>query len=147
MHGGPLLVALFLVLVAGWSESSRVDPDAVVTVSGNVVAAAGLALSERPVRLATDLGAVDAALAVFTLGLACTAELCDDDVRATTTDAAGDFRLEVPGRDTQAALGGVRPQRLSAVAAPRGSEVSGASATAEFVRADHRGAAPTAADG
>lgn len=129
----PLLVAFGLLLVTACSETSRVDPDAIVTVAGQVHAADGTALTDRPVRLATGVGAGDAAFAIFTLGLACTADVCGDDVRTTTTDAEGRYQIEVEGRDTQTSFGGVRPQLVSAVAAPRVNEVSGGSITASFV--------------
>jgi hypothetical protein len=128
-----LLLVLGIVLLASCAESSRVDPDAVVTVGGQVRDAAGAPLADRPVRLASGIGAGDAALAFFTLGLACTADVCGEDVATTTTDSTGAYELEVRGRDTQTALGGVRPQALSVAAAPRESEVSGASVTAAFV--------------
>ncbi len=130
-----LVAAVLLggLLTAACGEQSRIDPDAAVTFSGTVRGPAGGPLADRPVRLASGVGDGDVALAVVTLGLACTSGACRDRVASARTTETGSYRLELQGRDTQTAFGGVRPQVLSAAAAPRGQEVSGASVSARFV--------------
>ena len=125
-------VAVAALAVAG-CEASSVDPDATVAITGQVLDPSGGPLADRPVRLASGRTVSDAALAVVTVGLACTEGICQDAVRSTRTDAAGRYRLEVRGRETQTSFGNVRPQVLSAAAAPQGEQVSGASVAARFV--------------
>lgn len=130
--------ALLVAVVVGWlsaacGETSAVDPDATVVISGQVRAADGAPLVERPVRLASAPGGGDLAFAFLTLGLACATDICQEALRSTETDAGGRYRLELKGRDTQTSFGNVRQQAVSAAAAPRGAEVSGASTSARFV--------------
>lgn len=135
---GLLLAAALVVPLVACGEESRVDPDATVVVSGRALTPAGSPLADRPVRLVSVSDADDAALGILTLGLGCAGDACDDDVRTGVTDAAGRYRLELRGRDTQTAFGTVRPQALSVSAAPRRSEVSGASTSARFVVQDEQ---------
>lgn len=137
-----LLVAAVTLPLVACGETSRVDPDATVVLSGRALAPAGTPLTDRPVRLVSISDADDAALGLLTLGLGCAGDACDDDIRTATTNAAGAYRLELQGRDTQTAFGNVRPQALSVSAGPRKTEVSGASVTARFVVQDEQVALP-----
>jgi hypothetical protein len=129
-----LVAAFSLALgVVACGETSKVDPDAVVSISGQIRAPSGDPLADRPVRLATGASGSDLALAVVTLGLACAADICDDTVRTARTQDDGAYRIEVKGRDTQTSFGNVRTQMLSASAAPTGLQVSGPSVAARFV--------------
>lgn len=102
-------------------------------ISREVLGADGGPLVQRPVRLASEPGGGETALAVLTLGLTCTTEVCADAVRSGETDAAGRYRLELTGKETQTTFGHVRQQVLSTAAAPGASEVSGPAASARFV--------------
>lgn len=127
-----LVVSLTLGLT-GCGETSKVDPNAKVTISGTVTTPSGEPLTDRPVRLATGASGGDLLLGLVTLGLACTSGICDDRVRSVRTKDDGTYRIELKGRDTQTDFGNVRTQVLSAAAAPVGEEVSGASVAAQFV--------------
>lgn len=128
-----LATALALLTLSACGETSTIDPDATVTISGVVRTAAGEPLTDRPVRLVSGTSGGEAALAAVTLGLACTSGICGDRVSTGTTDGTGTYRLQVQGSDTQTAFGNVRPQVLSVAAPPRQDEVSGASVAARFV--------------
>jgi hypothetical protein len=119
--------------VAGCGEQSRIDPNARVTISGVAIGPDGVPLRDRPVRLGGGVPNDDAALAVVTLGLACTSGICQGQVHDTSTDRTGNFVFHLRGRDTQSTFGSVKSELVSAYAAPRGDEVSGASASARFV--------------
>lgn len=122
-----------VLLAAACGEQSTVDPDATVVISGRALTADGSALADRPVRLATQAGAGEVALAVLTLGLSCSESVCVDGVRSAATDPSGAYRLELRGRDTQTGFGNVRQQALMTSGSPRDGEVSGPSVTARFV--------------
>jgi hypothetical protein len=128
-------VALCLtVLVAtGCGESSRVDPNAKVTITGAVRTPTGAPLAGRGVRLGAGVPDDDATLAVLTAGLACADGLCRGTVLETTTTTAGTFTFTLKGKDTQGSFGKVKSELVSVSAAPIGNQVSGASASARFV--------------
>ena len=123
----------FAVNGVACGETSTIDPDANVSIVGQVRTSTGASLADRPVRLASQEAGSDVALAVVTLGLACTGGICGDTVRSSRTQSDGTFRFDLEGRDTQTSFGNVRAQVLSASAAPTGLEVSGASVAARFV--------------
>lgn len=126
------LLALALSAAAGCAESSRVDPDAAVTITGVVRAPDGSPLEGRPVRLGGGIGTDEGALAVLTLGLACTSGLCTGEVSDTTTSADGAYRFHLTGRDTQSTFGQAVTQLVSVTAAPGPGHVSGSAASARF---------------
>lgn len=128
-----LALVLLAALLGGCGESSRVDRDAEVRISGSVTAPGGAPLAGRPVRLGSALAADDAGLALLTVGLSCAGGGCRGKVFDASTDARGAYAFTVQGRDTQGSLGTVRRQLVSVSAAPGDGQVSGASATAEFV--------------
>ncbi|HYP23694.1 MAG TPA: hypothetical protein VEV43_08980 [Actinomycetota bacterium] len=137
-RAGPLvrfvaIATVALVAATACGETSKVDPSAKVSISGRVTTPSGEPLADRPVRLATGASGGDALLGVITLGLACTAGICDDTVRSAVTRDDGTYRFVLRGRDTQTSFGNVRTQVLSASAAPAGDQVSGASMAAQFV--------------
>ena len=126
------LVSAGVLAVGACSEHSRVDPAAAVTVSGSASAADGRPLAGRPVRLGGGVGAGEGTFAVLTLGLACAAGACTGRVFDTTTAADGTYRFGLRGRDTQSTFGEALSQLVTVSAAPLGTQVSGASASARF---------------
>jgi hypothetical protein len=125
------LLALLLVL-AGCSEQSRVDPKATVTVSGTFRDATGQPLDGRPVRLGSGVSNGDGTLAALTLGLACTSGVCRGRVHDTRTGDDGTYRFTLKGRDTQSSFGEAESFLLTSTAAPTGDQVSGAATSARF---------------
>ena len=126
------LLLLLLALAAGCDEQSRVKASATVTVSGDLRSPAGSPLAKRPVKLGSGVGTGDGALGFLTLGLACTSGICSGKVKDTSTDAAGRFHFTLKGSETQSSFGEALSELLTGSAAPRGSEVSGASVSARF---------------
>jgi hypothetical protein len=117
---------------AGCVESSRVDPDAPVAISGAARTPDGSPLAGRPVRLGGGVGTDEGVLAVLTLGLACTSGACTGRVAETTTAADGTYRFDLTGRDTQSMFGQALSQLVSVSAGPGPGQVSGPSASARF---------------
>jgi hypothetical protein len=133
LAGLALSAALLALLGTSCGESSRVDPNAKVTITGSVQTPAGAPLAGRGVRLGSGVPDDDATLAVLTAGLACTGGLCSGTVLDTKTSATGTYAFALKGRDTQGSFGKVRSELVSVSAAPTGDQVSGASASARFV--------------
>ena len=136
MAGAALRRALVLgaaaAVAAGCSDRSRVDPAAPVVVAGVVRAPDGSPLAGRPVRMGGGVGTDEGLFAVLTLGLGCTTGACTGAVFDATTAADGSYRFQVAGRDTQSTFGQALSQLVSVSAAPTGSQVSGAAASARF---------------
>jgi hypothetical protein len=145
MRRAGLVTAVLLAVLAGACETSKVDPDAEVRVSGNVLAPNGSPAADRPVRLGGGVGDDDAGLALLTLGLSCAGGGCTGKVFDATTTSSGDFTFTLKGRDTQGTFGKVRSQLVTVSAAPGEGQVSGAAASARFNIQTERVSLPTLA--
>jgi hypothetical protein len=126
------VMAIAVLALVGCSERSRVDPNAAVRVHGTAVDTDGTSLADRPVRLGSGIGTDTAVAAVVTLGLSCAGGGCTGRVEDTTTSSDGSWSFTVRGRETQSTFGEALTQLVSTSAAPRGAQVSGASAWARF---------------
>lgn len=121
-----------LLVVAGCTDQSPVDPDAAVQIHGVVRDASGAPLRSRPVRMGTGVTTADGALGVLTVGLSCAGGGCEGEVWDTTTTGDGGFAFEVTGRDLQSSFGEARSTLVSVSDTPADGAVSGASASARF---------------
>lgn len=124
--------ALAVPVVAACGEQSRVDPDAAVTITGVATAPDGQPLADRPVRLGSGVAVADGALAVLTLGLACTTGACTGDVHDAATADDGSYAFELTGADTQSSFGEAVSHLVSVSGAPEGSDVSAPTTSARF---------------
>jgi hypothetical protein len=125
--------ALLALTGTGCGETSRVDPNANVVITGAAQIPTGAPLAGRAVRLGAGVPDDDATIAVLTAGLACTGGLCRGTVLDTKTTPAGTYSFTLRGRDTQGSFGRVKSELVTVSAAPTGQQVSGASASARFV--------------
>lgn len=143
MRRARLVAAVLLAVLAVACETSRVDPDAEVRVSGKVLAPDGSPAADRPVRLGGGVGDDDAGLALLTLGLSCAGGGCTGRVFDATTTSNGAFTFTLKGRDTQGTFGKVRSQLVTVAAKPGEGQVSGAAASARFNIQTERVSLPT----
>ena len=130
---GRLVVVAALGLLVACSESSRVDPEATVTISGEVRNSAGEVVEGRPVSLGTGVSIGDGTFGVLTLGLSCTTGSCSGDVWDTTTGADGRYVFTLEGQDTQSSFGEAESVLVSVSGTPAADEVSGPVTTARFL--------------
>lgn len=147
-HGGTKahrrgLALVAMLLLAACGESSRVDPEATVTVSGEVRTSGGQPVEGRPVSLGTGVTVGDGAFGVLTLGLACTGGSCSGDFWDTTTGTDGRYSFTLQGQDTQSSFGEAESVLVSAQGAPDDDEVSGPVTTARFLVQATRVEVPT----
>lgn len=140
-----LLASVMLVglMLAGCGEPSRVDPNAVIHVTGSVHAPNSAApLVDRPVTLGTGITAGEVGGAMLTAGLSCTSGHCRGHTFTSSTKADGSYDIELKGKDTQSSFGEAVSVLLTTSAAPAPSQVSGASASARFKVQTERVALP-----
>lgn len=127
------LTVMVAMLASGCGETSRVDPNATLHVTGRAVTPIGSPLIHRAIRLGAGVPDDDATLAVLTAGLACTGGRCSGTVFDSTTSATGGYSFTLRGKDTQGSFGKVKSELVSVTAAPTSEQVSGAAASARFV--------------
>lgn len=135
-----ILTAVLTLSLLACGEDSQLDPEDSVTVTGRATRQDGSALSGRSAILIKepDVGEVltGATAVLGSLGLACLSEeppeLCRS-ARRSTTDASGNFRFELLGKDTQGSVGQASHFNLAVHAPARSGAVSGASRTERFI--------------
>ena len=127
-----VLAVLSAAALPACTDQSHVQRNATVHVTGRVIAVDGRALANRPVKLGSGVPEGDAALGVFTFGLACTSGICAGTVKSTTTDAAGAYDVTLKGSETQSTFGEAKSELLTVSAAPTGAQISGAATSARF---------------
>lgn len=126
------VVVLIGIALAACGEQSRVDPNAVVRVSGAVQLPDGSPLADRAVKLGTGISEGEVGLALLTVGLSCTSGNCRGDRFDATTGDDGSYAFQLKGSDTQSSFGEAVSVLMSASAPPASSQVSGASISARF---------------
>lgn len=133
---GSLRTAAAVVLIgvglAACGEQSRVDPNAVIRVSGVVQQPDGSPLTGRAVKLGTGISDGEVGLALLSVGLSCTSGKCRGDRFDATTGDDGSYAFQLKGSDTQSSFGEAVSVLMSASAPPASSQVSGASISARF---------------
>jgi hypothetical protein len=107
------LTVMVAMLASGCGETSRVDPNATLHVTGRAVTPIGSPLIHRAIRLGAGVPDDDATLAVLTAGLACTGGRCSGTVFDSTTSATGGYsftlrRLLVLGSQLRIRMGSAR---------------------------------------
>lgn len=125
-------VVLIGIALAGCGEQSRVDPNAVIRVSGVVQRADGSPLADRAVKLGTGISESEVGLALLTAGLSCTSGHCRGDRFDATTAGDGSYAFQLKGSDTQSSFGEAVSVLMSASAPPASSQVTGAAISARF---------------
>lgn len=127
-----LVAALTVAALAACTNQSHVDRNATVHVTGHALGTTGAALADRPVKLGSGVPGGDAAIGVFTFGLACTSGICAGTVKTAKTDTSGAYDIALKGAETQSTFGEAKSELLSVSAAPTGEQISGATASARF---------------
>lgn len=126
-------IVVLAVTLAGCGEQSRVDPNAVIRVTGVAHQPNGAGpLAGRPVQLGTDITEGELGFALMTVGLSCTTGACGGKRFDTSTKPDGTFEVQLKGSDTQSGFGEAKPVLVTTSAAPSASQVSGASIAASF---------------
>ena len=135
-----LALALIVAGAACGIQSSGIDPNAGVTITGKAVGADGKPLVARRVVLIKelDLGEVVGGLFITaaSLGLACLADhppaLCAKNARITTTESDGSYSFTVKGSDTQGSFGVASTMEVLTRAPAGDGEAAGPTSLAEF---------------
>lgn len=128
-------VTAALVILAASCSTSQVDPDADITIAGQVVRQDGSAASDARVALTKEPDFFDVILTVASVGLACLLDeipnACDDvEVQSAASD--GGFSFERKGRDTQGFAGTASTLGLSASLDPAQGQATGPGTTIRF---------------
>jgi hypothetical protein len=126
--------AALLALAA--CTTSRVKPEADITVAGSVQRAGGAPVANSRVALTREGDAGDVILTLATLGFACLggdqAPAICKSAKLTDTGSSGRFTYRMKGKDTQSTLGYSAVLAITAGLDPKNDEATGASTTYRF---------------
>lgn len=136
-----LVLAGAALAVSACAPESRLDPDAAVVLTGQVLNPGGSVAADRPVTLVRESTLGDALVGLpfvlATVGLICLSEDAPSPCGGEGGEQAGSgpdggFRFELEGRDTQGFLGGAKELSISTSGAAGAEELDGPAVSARF---------------
>ena len=137
---GAVAMAVLAVITACGVQSSSIDPNATVSISGKALSVDGYPLANTKVVLVKELDLGESVGGLFvtavTLGLACLADhppaLCAKNAHVATTDGNGAYSFSVKASDTTGSFEVASTMEVMVHGAANDMEVSGPTAMAEF---------------